>query len=154
MWDLIKYERLRSPTIKDTLVPALQKNGYLDEKGLMAKWNEEELSQIVTDLLYDSYDVEGGKKIVMGVLRNSYMLDNSKYAGPSGAIGSIGDLARVSVLGSSGVVFTAVGFYTDEAGNVDRSKLKVNADFYFADGEGPNTGKPVVVDMGVMVVDV
>jgi hypothetical protein len=37
---LIKYERLSSPTIKDTLVPALQKNGYLDEKGLMAKWDD------------------------------------------------------------------------------------------------------------------
>ncbi len=150
--DFLDYTKGLSEEQKLRIIKKLSDSGFLDEQGRVQNWNESALRDIATTSLGDSKQLDKDVDQVVKDLRKSYEFDLSGFAGPSGSLSVKSDFTYQEKIGGGGTVFTAVGYVKNEDGSLDRSKLQVDVDFYYIDETDPENLKPVVVDLGVIVV--
>ena len=80
-------------------------------------------------------------------------VDESKYSGPSGWLGSgAADIGYVDRFNSVDTVFTAMGHPVDSEGKAITSLLRMNADTYFIDKRDAKNPKLRIVDFGEIIV--
>ncbi len=144
-------EQLGAIVSSDIADKSTERGGLLHWRGGRLSFDETE-SYSNHDGAYDSLDYQFLNGGLASFHLHALEVDNSAYSGPSGFLGSGGDMGYAQAYGGTDVVVTALGHPEGPDGRPNESRILINLDVYRANRAESGTYAAHIVDLGVIEV--